>query len=65
MSGSNAPAPGPERLAAGARELMEAMAALFPDVGVTVHDAAEARRFLARSIPRPMGVPPCARCRTS
>lgn len=58
MSGSNAPAPGPERLAAGARELMEAMAALFPDVGATVHDAAEARRVLARSMPRPLRVPP-------
>ncbi|RAJ56515.1 acetyl esterase [Streptomyces sp. Amel2xB2] len=58
MSGSSAPTPGPERLAAGARELMEAMTAVFPDVGVTVHDAAEARRILARSMPGPLGLPP-------
>ncbi|WP_314173522.1 alpha/beta hydrolase [Streptomyces winkii] len=52
MSGTT-PSPGPERLAPGARELMEAMTAVFPDVGATVHDAAEARRILAVSMPEP------------
>jgi acetyl esterase len=47
----------PDRLAPGARPLMEAMAAVFPDVGVTVTDAAEARRFLARATPPPLGLP--------
>ncbi|SCK57445.1 alpha/beta hydrolase [Streptomyces sp. WMMB 322] len=57
MSGSSAPQ-GPERLAPGARELMEAMTAVFPDVGVSVHDAAEARRIFARSLPEPPREPP-------
>jgi len=47
----------PERLAPGARELMEAMTAVFPDVGGTVTDAAEARRVLAASMPPPLGRP--------
>ncbi|WP_246531145.1 alpha/beta hydrolase [Streptomyces bathyalis] len=57
MSGSSAPR-GPERLAPGAREMMEAMAAVFPDVGVSVHDAAEARRIFALSMPEPPREPP-------
>jgi acetyl esterase/lipase len=48
---------GPERLAPGARELMEVMAAAFPDVGATVHDAAEARRILALAMPEPAREP--------
>jgi len=47
---------GPDRLAPGARPVMEAMAAVFPDVGVTVTDAVEARRILARAPQLP--VPP-------
>ncbi|GGO41801.1 putative lipase LipH (carboxylesterase) [Streptomyces daqingensis] len=58
MTGVASPGPaGPERLAPGARPLMEAMAAVFPDVGVTVTDAAEARRILARMMPPPTGNP--------
>jgi acetyl esterase len=52
VSGSTA-SQGPDRLAPGARELMLAMAAVFPDVGATVHDAAEARRMLALMMPEP------------
>ncbi|NLU73612.1 alpha/beta hydrolase [Streptomyces sp. HNM0575] len=37
---------------------MEAMAAVFPDVGATVHDAAEARRILALTMPQPPHLPP-------
>lgn len=48
---------GLERLAPGARELMDAMASVFPDVGGTVTDAAEARRILARSMPEPIRMP--------
>ncbi|MFC4495085.1 alpha/beta hydrolase fold domain-containing protein [Streptomyces ovatisporus] len=48
---------GPERLAPGARALMEAMTAVFPDVGSTVTDAAEARRILAGTMPPPTGNP--------
>lgn len=58
MSAPTAPDGGPERLAPGARELMEALAAVFPDVGGTVHDAVEARRILALSMPEPLREPP-------
>lgn len=57
MSGSTA-SHGPERLAPGARELMEAMAAGLPDVGTSVHDAAEARRLFALAMPEPPRQPP-------
>ena len=52
MTSSSAPR-GFERLAPGAREMMEALTAVFPDVGVSVHDAAEARRLFALTMPEP------------
>lgn len=49
--------PGPERLAPGARALMEGLTSVFPDVGGTVTDAVEARRILALSMPAPSREP--------
>lgn len=48
---------GPGRLAPETRELMELLTAAFPDVGGTVHDAVEARRILAASMPPPTRLP--------
>ncbi|ATL25924.1 alpha/beta hydrolase [Streptomyces formicae] len=41
------PAPSPDRLAAEARPLVDALSAAFPDLGGSVTDAAQARRILA------------------
>lgn len=44
---------GEDRLAPGARPFMEALAGIFPDVGGTVTDVAEARRILAAAPRQP------------
>ncbi|MGW7518992.1 alpha/beta hydrolase [Streptomyces sp. NPDC054796] len=55
------PAPrAPARLAPEARPLVEALTAVFPDVGGAVTDAVEARRVLAQA-PRPPFEPPPVR----
>ncbi|GHB54457.1 hypothetical protein GCM10010331_47590 [Streptomyces xanthochromogenes] len=49
---------GVDRLAPAARRWADVLAAVFPDVGGTVTDAAEARRILARAALPPGGPPP-------
>ncbi|MYV95424.1 hypothetical protein GT350_35275, partial [Streptomyces sp. SID1034] len=46
---------GADRLAPAARRWADVLAAVFPDVGGAVTDAAEARRILARAASSPGG----------
>ncbi|MEU5954516.1 alpha/beta hydrolase [Streptomyces sp. NPDC047525] len=55
---TTAPAAGGDRLAPGARPLVDALSAAFPDLGGAVTDAAEARRILAATPPSGKAAPP-------
>ncbi|GAA1928774.1 alpha/beta hydrolase [Streptomyces durmitorensis] len=54
---TTAPTAGGDRLAPGARPLVDALSAAFPDLGGAVTDAAEARRILAATPPSGKAAP--------